>query len=172
MKKSSFFLIALFIAVFSGYSQNSKSAATADEVGKYAFNILKKLDKTSEEEFVNSLLTIEEVKVYVEKVSDTAAANRLKKEIKNMDPADYYKKVSEVYHDLKEKGKEYKIVWKDIIYSNFTYELREKRGLKGLEGVLVFTYKETEYKVKTDALQDGDAYLPIIVRKLFKKDEY
>ena len=172
MKNISFLLVVFFISTFSSYSQDAKSVPSADEVGKYTFNVLKNFENTSEEEFVNSLMTIEEIKKFAEKVTDTTAANRLKKEASEMDPASYYKRVAEVYHDLKEKGKQYNIVWKDIKYSDFTYELREKRGIKGIEGVLVFTYKEAEYKVKTDALQDGSSYIPIIIRKLFKKDDY
>jgi len=171
MKKISFLFIAFLTISFSGFSQNSEPIKNADGVGKYTLNLLKNFENTSEEEFVNSLMTTEDIIKFAEKVADTAVGNNLKKEITKMGATKYYNRVAEVYHDLKEKGKEYGIVWKDIAYVDFTYELRDKKGIKGIEGALVFSCKGTKYKVKTDALYDGDAYLPIIVRKLYKKDD-
>lgn len=164
MKKSSFLLITLFIVTFSGYSQNSKNVATADEVGKYAFNVLKNLENTSKEQFKNNLLTIEELKEYVNKHSDSL--EEFKEEMNKTDNASYQERVFKVYNEFKEKKKEFKIVWKDIEYSNFTYDEREEVGLKGIRAKLFFKYKENEYVVRIAAIHIKNAYYPLIIRRL------
>ncbi|WP_298514798.1 hypothetical protein [uncultured Kordia sp.] len=170
MKKITFLLVVFLTATFSVYSQDSKGVTNPDDVGKRALDILKKFENTSEIEFRNSMMTIEEVKEFVNKQEDSAMG-RMKEDINKMDIAEYQKRVAKVYNDLKEKTKEFNIVWKDIEYVDFTYEVRNKRGLKGVEGEVFFKYKETEYKVKTDAVKNGDVYMPVIVRSLRKKDD-
>lgn len=168
MKKLSLLLIVLLITSFSGYSQNSKAVATTDEVGKYTFNVLKNLDNTSEKEFVNSLFTIDELKEFVNKHTDSL--QDIKQQINSMEDGEYYKRVSEVYNEMKGSAKQFNIVLKDITYSDFTFEERTDEGLKGIRGKVTFKYKETEYQVRVAALEVDNKYIPVIIRKIRPKN--
>ena len=169
MKKSPLLLIAFFIAVFSGYSQNSKGVATTDEVGKFAFNILKNLDNTSEEEFINSLFTIEELKEFLNRHKDSF--NTIKEQISGMEDGAYHKRVAGAFNDMRDRAKQFNIVLKDIEYSDFTFEKKTDDGLTGVQGKLLFKYKEKEYQIQVAALLLDNQYNTLIIRKLREKRE-
>ncbi|MFK7747021.1 MAG: hypothetical protein AB8B65_01390 [Kordia sp.] len=167
MKKLTFLLVVFFTATFSVHSQNSKSVETADEVGTYAFNIIKNLDKTSDKDFIASFISIEKLKELVSKQAN-ADGSDIKEMITSFTKEAYEEKVIGALTELKKDAEQYNIVWSDIEFSEFSYEEENEDGFKGIRGDLIFTYKDQKYKVTTSAFFIDNKYAPLIVRRLRK----
>lgn len=171
MQKLTFFFIILLTTTFSVHAQIDKRADTTEDLGMYAFKILKKFENTSDKVFINDLLTIQELKSYVKKASDTVQSG-IKEEIEEISIEKYHKKVTKEYTSLKEKAKNYTIVWNAIEYVDFTYK-EEKEGIfTGISGKLIFKHNGINYSVKVEAFLINDKYIPFIIRQLSKKAEY
>ncbi|MFK7747022.1 MAG: hypothetical protein AB8B65_01395 [Kordia sp.] len=167
MKKLQFVIIALITTTFFISCQDSKIINKAEDLGHYAFNILKKLDDIPKEEFLNHLFTIEEIKVFAEKYKDSMP-ERAYESFEKLKKEKYEGTIFGEYEELKKRGEKYTIVWSEIEYSNFTFKKQTQGGLAGIKGVLSFKHKDTLYTVRASALEDGTSYIPLIIRRLNK----
>lgn len=167
MKKLQFVLIAIITTSFFISCQNSKNITKAEDFGPYAFNILKNLDNTSKEDFLNSLFTFEEIKTFAKRHKDSIPKKALDK-LDELKKEEYEKRIGGEYDKLKAKGEKYNITWSDIEYSGYKYDERTEGGLTGIRGKLSFKHKDTLYIVRASALRDGESYIPLIIRRLSK----
>lgn len=170
MKKTAIFLIFFFAATFAVFSQNSKKLETPEAVGKYAFDIIKKLDNITDAEFINSLITFEEIKVHLNTLPDSTA-KKPKEQIKEMVTADYEKRVTDELVKLKDKTKEANIDLSKIEFVDFTYKERSEDGFTGIRGDLVFRYKKINYEVMASAFLIDGKYIPLIIRRMSQRYE-
>ena len=167
MKKLQFIFSIILATALLISCQNPKHFSKAEDLGKYTFDFLKKLENVSKEQFLNNLLTLKEFKEFANK-KDDSMQDIVKESIERLDKKTYKAGLLRQYTLLKEKGKQYNIVWNDISYVDFTYEQRTDDVMTGIRGNLIFKHKDTEYKVLTSALQDGDIYVPVIINRLSK----
>lgn len=169
MKKSRLLLIVFFTITFSAHSQDFSNITSLEKMGKYAFNILKNLDKTSEKEFKNSLLSLAKIKMHVNK-KQNYAKNETRDDINKIATETYNQKINEEYIALKEKGKEFNIEWNVIEYLDYTHSQKTKDGFTVVRGKLIFKHKENKYQVIASAFFVDNVYKPLIIRKLREKD--
>lgn len=65
-----------------------------------------------------------------------------------------------------ERGLVRGVVWEDIEFVDFFYEVMEKEGIKGIDGELLFSSEEKTFSVSVRALWDGTAYRLSVVEEL------
>ncbi|MEM6719075.1 MAG: hypothetical protein AAF611_07170 [Bacteroidota bacterium] len=167
MKKIIFLFTAL-LTTFSVYCQIDKRADTPEAVGTYTLSVLKSLDHTPAKAFIHKLLTIEELKAYVEKNVSTTESN-IKEQINRLTVTQYNERVTDEYKSLKEKATDYNIKWNAIEFVDFEYEKEEQEGFEGVNGKLIFKHNETKYRVKVEAFLIDDKYIPFIIRQLIQR---
>ena len=73
------------------------------------------------------------------------------------------------YNKVKERAAKYGIIWNDIQYLDYVYEINEKRGIKTCEGKLYFKYKDDSFKIRTSSIFNGHEYKLIEIRSLQKQ---
>lgn len=171
MKKLIFFLTALFATTFSAHCQTNKKVDTPEDVGKYAFNVLKNFDNISGEEFIDKLFTIEELKAYVEKHMDDTTESEVKDQINRLTVEGYNARIKEEYTVLKEKATKYSIKWNAIEYLAFEYKEKSEQAFTGIRGKLLFTHKGSVYQVDVQAFKIDNKYIPYIILQLSEKAE-
>ncbi|WP_298514796.1 hypothetical protein [uncultured Kordia sp.] len=169
MKKLQFIVLAIIATTFFISCQDSKHISNADDLGKYAFDILKKFENSSKEDYVNSLLTLEEFKSFAKKNGDSMQ-QVVKESIEKLDKKTYESGLLRQYTLLKDKAKELNISWNAIEYGDFTYEERTDDGMTGIRGQLTFTHNGTQYEVSTSALLTDNVYVPVIINQLNEKN--
>ncbi|WP_046745416.1 hypothetical protein [Kordia zhangzhouensis] len=168
--KKLFFFYVLVIVTFTTYSQNLTLSEKAEDVGKNAMPILKQLDHISDKEFIHSFITIEKLKEFVSKKLDSTN-NEVTQQVQQMDIEKYRKKVVDELDELKEKGKEYGIIWNAIEYVDFSYNDQTSGPIKGLTGKLLFKHKEIVYRSKLEAIVIDEKYALIILRNIQKEEK-
>ncbi|MGH1385228.1 hypothetical protein [Kordia sp.] len=169
MKKMSFLLIVFFTVTLSVHSQDFSNITSLEKMGKYAFNILKNLDKTSEKEFKNSFLSLAKIKMYVN-IKQDYTKNETRDDINKIATETFNQKIIEEYTSLKEKGKEFNIEWNAIEYLDYTYSQKTKDGFTVVRGKLIFKHKENKYQVIASAFFVDNVYKPLIIRRLREKN--
>lgn len=165
----SFLLIVFFTVTLSVHSQDFSNITSLEKMGKYAFNILKNLDKTSEKEFKNSFLSLAKIKMYVN-IKQDYTKNETRDDINKIATETFNQKIIEEYTSLKEKGKEFNIEWNAIEYLDYTYSQKTKDGFTVVRGKLIFKHKENKYQVIASAFFVDNVYKPLIIRRLREKN--
>ena len=168
MKKLAIALVTFFTVTITTYAQNYTQIETPEGIGKYAFSILKKVDHISDKEFINSFITIEEIKAYVNKMPDSTSS-RIKEQMDEMSLASYEKKVLDELEELRISAKQKAIDLTTIEYIDFSFKKRVRDGITGIRGKLVFQYKEKKFTIKVASFLIDNKYVPLIIRRL---DEY
>lgn len=167
MKKLYCIFALLITATLFIACQNAKGVTKADDMGKFAFEILKKLDHTSKDDYLKIILTIEEIKEFGENNADKIG-ERGKKQIDNLTAEDYNARMEGDFMRVKEEAEKYGIVWNEIEYSDYTYETKEEDNMIGTRGNLLFKYNDTTYSIRVAALLIDDIYTLIRLDRLNK----
>ena len=165
MKKLQFIFCTIIATTFFISCQNPKHISKAEDVGKYVFDFLKNFENTSKEDYLNSLLTLKEFKEFAQK-SGSSMQDVVKQSIERLNKKTYDAGLLRQYTLLKEKAKQYNIVWSAIEYKDFSYQERTDDGMTGIRGDLIFKHNDTEYKVLTSALFAENAYIPVVINRL------
>ncbi|MBC8756145.1 hypothetical protein H2O64_15825 [Kordia sp. YSTF-M3] len=153
----------LFIAC-----QNSKGVAKAEDMGKYVFDVLKKMDNTSKDDYIKTIFTFEEVKEFGENNADKIS-ERGRKEIANLEADKYNGRMESDYNRIKEAAEKNSIVWNAIEYSDYMYEDKEEDNVKGTKGEVLFKHNDVTYSVNVSSLIVDDKYRLIRLSRLAKK---
>ncbi|SES83469.1 hypothetical protein SAMN05444285_102221 [Draconibacterium orientale] len=157
IKKNVMRVIMLIIAVNLISCDSIKKATEPEDIGMYAFELLKTLSQTTKSDYVNSFLTIEEIRVLGKNevvVTDSDTRN----ELTSMPKEEWVEDIEDDYNELKQDGGENGIKWAEIEYLDFVYEMDNEGGIKVCEGELFFKYKEDSYSVDLAAIFDGTEY--------------
>jgi hypothetical protein len=150
----------LFIAC-----QNARGVKKAEDMGKYAFDVLKKFDNTSKKEYLKTIFTFEEVKEFGKTHADEIGEKGLK-EIASLTAEDYNGRMERDFNSIKEKTEKHSIVWNDIEYSEYTYEAKKEDNIQGTRGEIVFKHNDNTYSVRVSALLVDDTYTLIRLSRL------
>lgn len=157
IKKNVMRVIMLIIAVNLISCDSTKKATEPEDIGMYAFELLKTLSQTTKSDYVNSFLTIEEIRELGKNevvVTDPNTRN----ELTSMPKEEWVEDIEDDYNELKQDGGENGIKWAEIEYLDFVYEMDNEGGIKVCEGELFFKYKEDSYSVDLAAIFDGTEY--------------
>lgn len=160
-----FALLLLFITSCG----HSPGVSEPEDVGEQVTDILSDLDDMSEEEFGECFMSLEDIRELGEDddvIKDKDMRNRLTK----MTKEDRNKGIERAYERLKEKGKEFKIVWDEIEMDDFSYEVESEKGMKVCEGNLMIKQGGKKYRIRTVSLFDGSDYNLIEMRGPYKED--
>lgn len=147
MKKTVFtFLIGLVLVSCSVNKQETK--------GEYIFNMFKKLNNVSLQEFQQNFLTPQEI---LEMTGNVLSVD------------DFNNELEEIFGNLKEDGEDYGINWNDIQYEDFVGEEFEKDGIKGYEGTLYFNFNNVTYEIDISIVKSNKEYKIIEIGSLYEK---
>ncbi|QHI34765.1 hypothetical protein IMCC3317_01090 [Kordia antarctica] len=167
MKKTYYIFILVITSTLFIACQNAKGVEKVEDMGKYAFDILKKFDKTSNEDYLKTIFTIEEIKEFgknnAEKIGEKAT-----KQIASLTAEDYNGRMEGDLTKIKKEAEKYGIVWNAIEYSDYTYETKEEDNMNGTQGKIVFKHNDTTYTVNVSALLIDDIYTIIRLNRLRK----
>ena len=167
MKKNIFIFVFLLTTSLVVHAQEVNRSENPDDVGTYAFSVLKQLHKTARTDFKTHFISLDEIKEYVSKLSDSTDSE-VKEDVMKMPLDEYDKKVMGEYDELIEKGKEFAIDWNAIEFADFKYRERSESSVKGLTGSVYFKYNESVYQSRIEAILIDGKYSVLIVRGLRK----
>jgi hypothetical protein len=167
MKKLYYIFALLITSTLFIACQNSKGVAKAEDMGTYVFDVLKKMDNTSKDAYIQTIFTFEEVKEFGENNADLIS-ERGRKEIANLDADKYNDRMERDYNRIKEEAEKFSIVWNAIEYSDYTYEDKEEDNVKGTKGQVLFKHNDVTYSVNVSALIVADSYRLIRLSRLAK----
>ncbi len=168
MKKLYYIFALLITSTLFIACQNSKGVAKAEDMGKYVFDVLKKMDNTSKDDYIQTIFTIEEVKEFGKNNADIIN-ERGRKQIADLTAEKYNERMEIDYNSIKKAAENYGIVWNAIEYSDYTYEDKEEDNVKGTKGEVLFKHNDVTYSVNVSALIVADSYRLIRLSRLVKK---
>ena len=168
MKKMilSVLLAAVIIFAFSACSTNN--LREPEQIGKQVFEIIKKISSSSKDVFISNFLSIEETRELgqneeVVKYADTLnALTSMPKEV-------WINRIEEYYNKIKEKGQESGIIWNEIQYLDFVYELEDNEGIKTCFGVLYIKYRDESYRIEIISIFNGRKYRLVGIKDLYEQ---
>ena len=162
-------LFSLFLTITIALSSCSKKRLTEPEqIGKKVFEILKTISKNGKQDYIDNFLSIEEIRE-LGKNEEVVKEERIRNEFTSLLKEKWIGRITRDYNQIKEKGASSGIVWQDIEYLDFVYEIIDKGGIKGTEGELYFKYNEKTYKVDISAIWNGEAYRITVIEDLYEK---
>ncbi len=156
MRKISIIVITLIIIV--GFSAcASGNSDKPEEIGQQVFYILKTLEAKGKQGFSKNFMTIEEVRK-LGKSNKVSFDSDIRNEMTSQDRDEWNENILTCYNSIKAKGEKYDINWKNIEYSDFTYEIQHQLGVKYIEGLLSIEYNGEIYEIKTYSMWNGKEY--------------
>ena len=170
MKKLQFVLILLITATLFISCQKTKGVAKPGDMGKYVFDLLKNLDETTKDEYIATLFTVEEIKVFGEQNAETLES-KTKEDIEGLNKEKYDEKIGIDYNSLKERGKRHGISWNAIEYGDYDFKERDEDGLKGARGTLTFKHGDKSYSVRITSVSIDGMYRLVRIASLGGKRE-
>lgn len=163
-------LLTLSLIIAITINSCSKSRMTEPEqIGKKVFKILETINKKGKQEYIENFISAEEIlksKRENEVISEENESNL------NQTSADLkeklYDEITSDYNQIKEKGVNSGIIWQEIEYLDFIYEIRDEK-YKFLEGKIYFKYNQETFMVNVDAVWIENQYRIFQISNLKRK---
>lgn len=169
MKKITFFTIVVTIIIINIFSCVSiKKQKEPEDIGLYAFNILKNLSQTIKSDYVNSFLTIEDIRE-LGRNEEIAISQDTRNDLTSIKKEEWNDDIESDFNELKQDAGEIGLKWTDIEYLDFVYEIEEEDGISICEGELFFKYNEISFSVDVTAVFNGEEYKLIELDSLGKQ---
>ena len=169
MKKLQLTCVSLIVLLFVS-CETSKGVSTAEDIGTYAFDILKDFDNMTKNSYVNTILTLEEVKDFVKQNAETLDERTIKN-IERQKSIEYKDRMGRDYNRIKERAHKADLTFADIQYTDYTFEEEDEGGIKVCMGKLAFTHNDNPYTVRITAVLLGNRYRLARMRSLRKVEE-
>lgn len=147
--------------------QKTTKIVSADEIGTYAFNLLQGIDNATEQEYIQSLYTYEELRAYAKKNADSLVGE-FKESIAVLTKANYNSRSKRDYKNLKDLAASFNINWATIEPVTFKYWPRAKNGIKSIKGDLYFTHNQQNFKIIVTAFDTGNGFVVSKIENLQK----
>ena len=167
MKKTKPFTFFLLVTIALSSCSNG-TVTEPDKIGKQVFEILETISSKRKQDYVDNFLSIEEIRE-LGKNEEVVKEERTRNKMTSMLKEEWIEDITKDYNQIKEEGASSGIVWQEIQYLDFVYEIKDKNGLKGAEGELYFKYDEGTFKVEVTAIWNGREYRIIEIEDLSKK---
>lgn len=165
MRKISLMVIAL-LAVVIGLASCTRGVTDPDKIGRQVFNILKDFDAKGLQGFEKNFYTIDEIRK-LGKSDKLTTDIEVRNEITSTTVEEWQKGILSSYNEIQKMGREKNIIWKDIEYIDFTYEVNYKmESIRYILGSLLINYNEKEYHIQTYSMWNGKEYM------LLQMEEY
>ncbi len=167
MKTTKLFTLFLLFTIALSSCSNGR-LTEPEQIGKDVFEILKTISTSGKQDYIDNFLSIEEIRE-LGKNEEVVKEESTRNEMTLMLKEKWIDTITIDYNQIKEKGASSGIVWQDIKYLDFVYEIKDKDGLKVAGGELYFKYNEETYKVEISAIWNGKEYRIIEIEDLYKK---
>ncbi len=167
MKRTNLINILLLIA-FTLNSCSNRRVTEPEQIGKKVFEILKTISTNSKQDYIDNFLSIEEIRE-LGKNEEVVKAESTRNKMTSMLKEKWIDRITGDYNHVKKKGASSGIVWQEIKYLDFVYEIKEEEGLKGTEGELYFKHNDDTYRIEISAIWNGNEYQITEIEDLFKK---
>ena len=147
MKKLQLIAFVLITSALFISCKDSKSVSKPDDLGKYVFDILKDFDNVTKDGYINTILTVEEIKAFGERNAETLDP-KAKKSIDRLEKDEYDDRMGRDFNRIKEKAQKAGVAWDAIEYANYEFEERDENGMTSYRGVLTFKHADEAYSVR------------------------
>jgi len=148
-------LAAVIVFAFCACSTNN--VREPEQIGKQVFEILKNISSSSKDDYISNFLSIEEIRE-LGKNEDVVKDADTRNEMTSMLKEKWISKIEKDYNRIKEKGGKSGIIWNEIQYLDFVYELKDEDGIKGCEGELYFKFSDKSFKIEIASIFNGTEY--------------
>lgn len=164
MKKSNFRQLSTTALVLLASCAGNKDITEPEQIGKQVFGILKELGSENKADYAAHFMSLEEMHA----LADSEEIDEDERDrIKAMSQEEWTELIiGWGYNRITDRGKKYGIDWEEIVYADFTHELKEEDGIKGCKGTLSFEFREKLYTVRVVSIFDGTAYQLAIISSL------
>jgi len=127
------------------YTACNSNVSADGTIGKYTFELLKKLDTISSADFNNHFITLEEFRAFVK---DTTIEANFRNAITRVSKEKYEKGLLQAYEMLKESGETQQINWKNITFKEYVFQERPDSGVTFHDGFVVFHHDTKTFMAK------------------------
>lgn len=165
--KKTLLLICSIIFISMIVSCEKSKFKEPDQIGKYAFDILKSMQDITKEDYINHFVSVEDLREYVKRNEDKIE-DKIKNKMTSLTKEEVASEIGEDFNRLKKKAIESGIIWKDIEYQDYTYKLEKEGSLEGTIGDLYFKYNAETYRVKISTILLEHGYALVEVKRLKK----
>ena len=160
--------VLLVAVVFALSACSTHNIREPEQIGQQVFEILKNISSSSKEDYISNFLSIEEIRELgknEEVVKDADTRNEMTSMLKEK----WISRIEKDYNRIKEKGGKSGIIWNEIQYLNFVYELEDKDGIKGCEGELYFKFSDKSFKIEIASIFNGTEYRLVEIEDLYEQ---
>lgn len=142
-----------FLLIFL-FSCSQNRIETPEQIGMQAFKVLK--DFSDIAEFRSNLASIEEIREIgnIENI-DYDVRNVFTNSVTKKERAE---QINRDFDRIREKGTKHKIIWENIEYYDFMYNIKTNGDLKICQGTLHFIYENKIYKFEVLSFFNGNEY--------------
>lgn len=152
--------IAVFTMVFGLAAQDGKKI---DQLTDRMINELKKFDTTDYKQYRSMFISLKEVHVAIDEMD---VPDEEKEEMHNRMTADFIEEyTTEEFRRISRQTRNTGINWKNIVYEDFLYEVRRRRGLKEIKGDLYFQEGDKHYEIKIQAVLTDGEFKPVEIER-------
>jgi hypothetical protein len=156
-------IYCLFLVLFSACSD--RRGVNPEDVGEQVFGMLQSVPKSDMNDYFSNFISLEEIHAMAQ--DETLVKNlSTRRRMASMTQLDWNALIIEDRTAVLERGLVKGVVWEDIEFEDFQYEVTEKEGIKGVDGELLFSSEEKTFAVTVRALWDGTAYRLSVVEEL------
>jgi hypothetical protein len=138
-----------------------------EQVGEKVYQIAKRLNTQSKEEYIKFFLTVEEMRE-LGKNEELITEENIRNYLTSMSKDNWNQIVFKEYDHIISRGKEYKIDWAEIEYSDYTFKIDKEDGFKSSTGKLYFKDQENSYYLETVAIWNGIEYKIVEINGIYK----
>lgn len=129
-----------------------------EQIGKQVFAMLKNLDSdNSQTDYLENFLSTKEINV-LGTDQQIVKSEKTRQIMTSMTKEKWQRRLERSYDRVKEKGKKFKIIWKNIKYIDFVCQIKEQEGIKGCEGDLRFKANGILFAMEIVSIFNGHEY--------------
>ncbi|MBC6368019.1 hypothetical protein [Algoriphagus sp. AK58] len=159
------FLFIVFLMLLSCGESKMKDP---EDVGKKTFNLLKKLNHIQIQEYINEFISLEQIRSLAknnELITSEKGRNRLSSLLKD----EFEEEIIRNFDYLTETGVAHEIIWKNIEFRDYVYEIEENDGLKLYNGKVFINHLGEVYFINVASIWVGDQFEIVEIRDLYEK---
>jgi hypothetical protein len=153
----------LIVFAFTDYS--SHNIKDPEQIGNRVFNILKNINNSSKEDYINNFISIEEIGELLknaENIKGTDTSNLMNSITKE----NIIRSLEKDYNRIKDKGSKLGISWNEIQYYHYFFKVEENDVIKSCKGKLVFIINDRYFEIKITSIFIGTEYRLVTIKGL------
>jgi hypothetical protein len=146
-----------FISLSTIFLLSAASVLSPYKTGIAVYDIIKEFDTLTFESFKYNIISLEEIREMgknenlISKLKDRNKLTSLRK-IK------LYEEQKSMFLGLRKGGMDNFLKWDEIEFNDFTYTIKNKNGIKMVEGTLYFEHKSDLFSINVEAWHNGADY--------------